>query len=290
MGGTHRSWGLECSRRGRPRAFTLIELLVVIAILALLMAILMPTLQRVRHQAKAMVCQSNLRQWGLFLNTYVVGNDGKFFRELTRVDAPDEPAGVVVLVQSWWYVFLTDFGDHRDIWVCPMATMPSGRDDYGSAYRAWRGQRGAERLPDGGWAEVERLFRGSYGVNGWVGTSQYEQPERPNPWCWTTPDVEGAAEVPLVFDCRRSLYYGTMEPPPPYEDVTPSLYYSSYVCMDRHSGGINSLFMDWSVRKVGLKRLWTLKWHREFDTTGPWTKAGGVQPQDWPKWMRPLKD
>ena len=39
-----------------------------------------------------------------------------------------------------------------------------------------------------------------------------------------------------------------------------------------------------------LKELWTLKWYREFDTTGPWTKAGGVQPRHWPEWMRSFKD
>ena len=50
------------------------------------------------------------------------------------------------------------------------------------------------------------------------------------------------------------------------------------------------LFMDWSVRKVGLKELWTLKWNRNFDTAGPWTKAGGVKPEDWPEWMRRFKD
>ncbi len=50
------------------------------------------------------------------------------------------------------------------------------------------------------------------------------------------------------------------------------------------------LFMDWSVRKVGLKELWTVKWHREFDTDGPWTRAGGVEPEDWPAWMRTFKD
>ncbi len=48
--------------------------------------------------------------------------------------------------------------------------------------------------------------------------------------------------------------------------------------------------MDWSVRKVGLKELWTLKWHRQYDTAGPWTKAGGVQGEDWPLWLRRFKD
>jgi hypothetical protein len=48
--------------------------------------------------------------------------------------------------------------------------------------------------------------------------------------------------------------------------------------------------MDWSVRKVGLKELWTLKWHRESNTAGSWTKAGGVQPEAWPEWMRGFED
>jgi hypothetical protein len=61
-------------------------------------------------------------------------------------------------------------------------------------------------------------------------------------------------------------------------------------CINRHVGAVKCLFVDGSVRKVGLKELWTLKWHRSFDTAGPWTKAGGVMPADWPRWMSPFKE
>ncbi len=61
-------------------------------------------------------------------------------------------------------------------------------------------------------------------------------------------------------------------------------------CIDRHDGYINCLFLDWSVRKVGLKELWKLKWHKGFDTGGMWTRAGGVTPEDWPSWMRQFKE
>jgi hypothetical protein len=58
--------------------------------------------------------------------------------------------------------------------------------------------------------------------------------------------------------------------------------------MARHGRETNGMFLDFSVRKVGLKELWTLKWGSDFDRAGPWTRAGGVQPQDWPQWMHGL--
>jgi prepilin-type processing-associated H-X9-DG protein len=60
--------------------------------------------------------------------------------------------------------------------------------------------------------------------------------------------------------------------------------------MNRHDGTINGLFLDWSVSRIGLKQLHTLKWLPGFNTSGRWTKAGGVKPENWPEWMRKFKD
>lgn len=53
-----------------PRGFTLIELLVVIAIIALLLAIIMPSLKSAQEVARKTICRSNLRQIGLLMGTY----------------------------------------------------------------------------------------------------------------------------------------------------------------------------------------------------------------------------
>ena len=62
----------------KVKGFTLIELLMVISIIVLLMAILLPSIQRARNQARAMVCQANLKQWGTILPLYTEDNQGRF--------------------------------------------------------------------------------------------------------------------------------------------------------------------------------------------------------------------
>ncbi|HUT44674.1 MAG TPA: type II secretion system protein, partial [Sedimentisphaerales bacterium] len=61
----------------KPKAFTLIELLVVIAIIAILMAILMPALNRVKEQGKRAVCLGNMKQLTLTWIMYADDNDDK---------------------------------------------------------------------------------------------------------------------------------------------------------------------------------------------------------------------
>ncbi|MGE4286105.1 MAG: type II secretion system protein [Phycisphaerae bacterium] len=59
----------------RQKGFTLIELLVVIAIIAMLMAILMPALGRVRRMAQQLVCGTNLKGLGTACILYANDND-----------------------------------------------------------------------------------------------------------------------------------------------------------------------------------------------------------------------
>jgi type II secretory pathway pseudopilin PulG len=70
----------------RPRrAFKLVELLVVIGILALLIAIVVPTIVRLRQEGRRPRCPSNLRQIGQAIMLYMTENKGQFPRTTYRV-------------------------------------------------------------------------------------------------------------------------------------------------------------------------------------------------------------
>ena len=60
------------------QGFTLIELLVVVAIIALLVSILVPSLQDARELARRSVCGSNLHQLSIGLHLYANDNDNKY--------------------------------------------------------------------------------------------------------------------------------------------------------------------------------------------------------------------
>lgn len=265
----------------KQNAFTLIELLVVIAIMVLLMAILLPSLQRVKRQAKAVACQSNLHQWGL-----------RFAADSVDSDHPWWKRGEHISPEWGWYSIVPGgdnyFGDCNDLLLCPMAAkidtpINTGGWHFGSKFSAW------------GCTEKRPLrVAGSYGMNHFLWL-EARPPSKDGPsslYYWRSRFVKRESVVPVYFDCTwaNGMLSNSTTLPPEYDELFDSATSATHVCIDRHNGYVNYLFMDFSVRKVGLKELWTLKWHKKFDTAGPWTKAGGVQPSDWPDWMRRLKD
>ena len=64
-------------RRRRPGAFTLVELLVVVAIIAILVAILLPSLRRAQDLAELATCKNNQRLLVLAAQNYAAANNGE---------------------------------------------------------------------------------------------------------------------------------------------------------------------------------------------------------------------
>lgn len=60
------------------KGFTLIELLVVIAIIALLLSVILPSLKVAKERAMEILCENNIRQFGIGMNLYCNDNDGSF--------------------------------------------------------------------------------------------------------------------------------------------------------------------------------------------------------------------
>ncbi len=262
--------------------FTLVELLVVISIIALLMAILMPTLARARKQAQAIGCQANLRQWGTLWNMEFAENGG-------RVPTKEEMIkGEAWWGWGWWEVGFAPpsfqpraFEAVKDIVLCPRATRFNEPTKHlkGGTFLAW--------------TEGPGYHYGSHGRNGWFMYHYADPFQADERYFFGTLGLKNAGATPALLDA--CFQQGEPEPTnsPPVCDAIPwrvPVGATNSFVINRHDGYVNSLLLDWSVRKVGLKELWTLKWHRKYDTGGPWTKAGGVQREDWPPWMRKFKD
>ncbi len=255
------------------KGFTLIELLVVIAIIALLIAILMPSLKRARNQARAVACQSNLKQIGTLLEMHVQENQGRLFHS-TRItqDVND------ILV---WYGDYINKVYNSKIRCCPMAARIGNRSfnipdiannwlagspfhlipnitigTSGSTFESWSWI--LPQIPilksDVSLYDPNICITGSYGLNGAFNPYFYIIPDLPfnkiniNQFFWNdfaAYSVKGQSNIPVYLDSAlpASIFVWEGQKPPETEDDTSC-------CINRHDGGVNCLFLDWSVRRL----------------------------------------
>lgn len=310
-----------CRRKGHSisiipsNGFTLIELLVVIAAIALLMAILVPALSRARKQAKATVCQARLRQWGTILALYTQDHEGRFPCDLNGTAGAWLLRGTLLArtnkdvnaPQDSFFHFRT-----KDLACCPLATkcspayqnadpsagMPGPlpatftfgpmflSGSVGPRYPAWMI-----------WAPRPQ-FVGSYGTNRFLfqpgfstmlsGPSSSEREFLSR--ALDIFSLANKANIPVVLDAAAPSGGPLSASDGPPADLSGPSSWRWPFCVSRHDDFVNGLFLDWSVRKIGLKELWKLKWSQDFNTNGPWTKAGGVKLDKWPPWMRNMRD
>ena len=271
----------------KRKGFTLIELLVVIAIIALLMGMLMPALNKVKKQARKVACSAKLKQWALNWKFYCDDNDGNWL------------SGGGVGSGVWWILpMLETYGMDEDMRCCPQATKSNVNNIIGSwAYQAWEVPNTAQ------YNDGVNNFIGSYGPNGWMCNTNLTGTgavwgRSPASDHWRKPEQKGAWNIPLFQgQWWVDAWPRETDQPPTIVDTAygaipdrPNVNEMERVCVDRHGGTLNNIFCDYSARPIGLKELWTLKWHKSYNVAGPWTQAGGVAASDWPQWMRGFKD
>lgn len=258
-------------------AFTLIELLVVVSIIALLIAILLPALGAARDAARSTQCLSNVRGWGSMLLVYTTDNQQRYPVERSLEN------------QETWMVQLdrVSGGKLNEARLCPNASeISSDAEGYGNTAQQW-----------GPSTRLSPDDIGSYGINHWVQdldpdaiSSPARHGWRNADWQWrsvgTPPLIGNIDRVPIFMDCAwyganpqdvaSGSIGGAVNPTETYNATNPRDWPRDMgrLQMYRHGKGINVSFDDGSANFVPLAQLWSLKWHKNFQTTDtvtiPW--------------------
>jgi prepilin-type N-terminal cleavage/methylation domain-containing protein/prepilin-type processing-associated H-X9-DG protein len=195
----------KCKVTGK-RAFTLVELLVVIGIIALLISILLPSLNAARRQAYTVQCKAGMRQMGYAFKMYV--NDNKGFLPILKEDInpatlfmwEKKPYFIAGFPDEYWYnriaKYLTtaNFGVHNIQQYTGLAPAVQNRMNEMAARSpiwacaTWRGTKSSTTE----WNCIETPY-----TDGKVST--FEPGYTMNPYGWARPNLPDPAAGSVSF-------------------------------------------------------------------------------------------
>ena len=239
--------------------------------------------------AQSTTCRFNLKEWGLIFQLYGADNEQKLPQSIA--------GGKLNAQEAYWIISTLPYYSEKKIRICPSTKVV--RDtrvnrSHGGTFACW-GPFEPGTANDW-WADFDT---GSYGLNEWVSAppaganSFWGFPSRN---AWRTLDAKGASRIPLFMDCAYVDVFPESSNTPLPTEPEPYEWNNSWgdwgtnamslVCMDRHSGGINMVFLDGKTAKVSPRDLWKLKWQKEFNTHNRMSEPGA----NWPKWLQKFSD
>ena len=153
-------------------AFTLIELLVVVAIIALLVSILVPSLETARRQAAVVVCKAHLHGIGLGLNVYA-SREGSY-------PAPSTFMPYIIWDGEW--AATCGWMDNRENLIL-VADQMSADLYYCPLWQAWRPEDNTFPDPYEDWFYTS-LASARQNTRAWTGYSMFFLIDQDKPWAW----------------------------------------------------------------------------------------------------------
>jgi prepilin-type N-terminal cleavage/methylation domain-containing protein/prepilin-type processing-associated H-X9-DG protein len=196
-----REYAMRASRI-RAIGFTLVELLVVIGIIAVLIAILLPALQKAKAQANDVACQSNLKQMFLAAKLYAQNNQGRVPLPWTNGDSYVTDAPSRAHYRTNWHHRLMPYLGYRQDVLDTIKSMSTATDNKYNALR-WQG---VFRCPSFG-AEPAAA---NYGMNGCIGVVRFQTsawdsgPGKVAP-AWRLDKVQGPSNIFLYADSNMGV-------------------------------------------------------------------------------------
>ncbi|MCG8406327.1 MAG: prepilin-type N-terminal cleavage/methylation domain-containing protein [Phycisphaerales bacterium] len=265
----------------RKPGFTLLELLVVVAVVALLLAILLPSLGAARREGMAAACGARLRELGHAMQLYANDYDG---RTVPLAYWSFETIGTGPVVY-WWGTNETKKIDHEKGFIWPYLQTPPGN---GSVFECPEQPWGSYR-PQG----AAKSVTSTYGYNGyylspkhtpawgfsighrpWLSLSKVKDAARVFAFADTAIDLGGAAPFNnALLDPPELFFAGSWSP-----NSNPTTSF-------RHRGKTQAVHVDGHVGRYAAERPWLTSAH--FMIGSVRQNNGPHYVPDWQNWSPP---